>query len=85
MWDCPNCGEENEPNFNICWNYRWGQDGTSPVDADELVASIDEYLIDDVRVMDQILNTVPSIAEVAVGKVQTTPLLVKPSTLLLLI
>ena len=30
MWKCPNCREEVEDNFDVCWNCQTGKDGTVP-------------------------------------------------------
>lgn len=28
MWQCSNCGEEIDDNFEVCWNCQFGKDGT---------------------------------------------------------
>lgn len=50
MWTCSHCGEENEPNFDICWNCQWGKDGSPPTD----VAELDEQDQEDVEFIQQI-------------------------------
>ena len=40
MWICKNCKEENEDNFDICWNCQRDKNGNIPiiVPEDELVS-----------------------------------------------
>src|SRR4030095_12544904 len=31
MWDCANCGEKIENDFDVCWNCRFGKDGVQRI------------------------------------------------------
>ena len=33
MWLCSNCAEENEDNFEICWNCRYDKAGSPPIES----------------------------------------------------
>src|SRR5262245_12888256 len=31
MWNCTNCGEQSEDNFDICWNCQFDRDGVPQI------------------------------------------------------
>jgi hypothetical protein len=56
MWICPNCGEQVEEHFEVCWNCETGKDGLPRADTEMLCPKCGEANLIQIKVDDKVLS-----------------------------